>query len=100
MGKITKWSSDYPIDFELIGMVSTMKEYKMGWHLNQMGIFELAKGEDIEIEFADDKVIAISNLYAQKRISRPYICFAIGFQRKMRKEFSFFYLSSSSLITY
>ena len=65
MGKITKWTSDYPIDFELVGLVSTMKEYKLGWHLNQLGVFHLIKGEDVVIEFANEKLISISNLVSE-----------------------------------
>jgi hypothetical protein len=62
MSKQKKWEGGYPIDFELIGIVSTMKEYKLGWHLNQMEIFHLVKTDDIRIEFAEQKIIRISNL--------------------------------------
>jgi hypothetical protein len=62
MGKVTKWTTEYPIDFEMIGIVSPMKEYKLGWHLNEIGLFQLSKGDDIEITFADESVVSISNL--------------------------------------
>lgn len=65
MAKKNKWEENYEIDFELIGVVSPMKEYKLAWHLNQLGIFHLVKEDDIKIEFAEQKVIRISNLAAE-----------------------------------
>jgi hypothetical protein len=62
MGKKNKWEGDYPVDFDLIGIVSSMKEYKLGWYLNQIEIFHLVKHDDVKIEFAENKIIRISNL--------------------------------------
>ncbi len=62
MMKKNKWEGDYSIDFDLIGIVSSMKEYKLGWHLNEMEIFHLVKQDDVKIEFAEQKIIRISNL--------------------------------------
>ncbi|MFY0598024.1 MAG: IPExxxVDY family protein [Cyclobacteriaceae bacterium] len=62
MNKKSVWDEEYPIDFELIGIVSSMKEYKLAWHLNELGIFHLIKADDIKIEFSEKKVVRISNL--------------------------------------
>ena len=53
MMKKNRLASDYPFDFELIGIVSSVKEYKLAWHLNQLPEFHLIKAEDVKIEFSD-----------------------------------------------
>ncbi len=60
--KKNKLEADYPLDFELIGIVSQAKEYKLGWHLNQLPNIHLIKGKDINIDFADNHQIRVSNL--------------------------------------
>ncbi|MFY0607726.1 MAG: IPExxxVDY family protein [Cyclobacteriaceae bacterium] len=60
--KKNKLDAEYPIDFELIGIVSQAREYKLGWHLNQLPNIHLVKGEDIKIDFADNHIIRASNL--------------------------------------
>lgn len=67
------WDSEYEIDFNIIGMVSSMKEHKMGWHLNQIDLFHLVKVEDIKIEFAKSKIIRISNLAAETDFSAVHL---------------------------
>ncbi|WP_258104039.1 IPExxxVDY family protein [Marinoscillum sp. MHG1-6] len=73
MSKKNKLEGDYPIDFELIGVVSPMKEYKLGWHLNQLDLFHLVKGADIKIEFAGNKLISISNLIDETEFSSVHL---------------------------
>lgn len=62
MNRKNTWEPDFPIDFQLVGVVSPMKEYRLGWHLNQLEIFHLVKIDDIKIEFTEKKIIRISSL--------------------------------------
>lgn len=59
--KKNKLESEYEVDFELIGIVSNKKEYKLAWYLNEALDIKLVKQEDIRIEFADHTSILISN---------------------------------------
>ena len=49
------------IDFELIGIVTTVKEYKLVWHINQALGLDLTKQPDITIEFSGSNRFYISN---------------------------------------
>ncbi|MEQ9302333.1 MAG: IPExxxVDY family protein [Marinoscillum sp.] len=60
--KKNRLPSEYPFDFELIGIVSSAREYKLAWHLNQLHEFHLVKVDDIKIEFSDNKQIRVSIL--------------------------------------
>lgn len=60
--KKNRLAAVYDFDFELIGIVSTVKEYKLAWNLNQLNLFHLVKADDIKIEFTDHRQILISNL--------------------------------------
>lgn len=71
--KKNRLATEYPIDFELIGIVSSSKEYKLAWHLNQLGFFHLIKAEDIKIEFADNRLVRISNLAEETDFTRVYL---------------------------
>ncbi len=48
-------------DFDLIGLVSSAKEYKLAWSLNQNLGLKLAKSKDIAINFVGNRSIIISN---------------------------------------
>ena len=58
--KKNKLIISYEFDFELIGLISPLKEYKMAWLLNQNLKIHLVKMEDIELEFIDNNIF-ISN---------------------------------------
>lgn len=73
MKKKNRLASDYPFDFELIGIVSSVKEYKLAWHLNQLPEFHLVKAEDVKIEFSDNKLIRVSNLKDENEFRRAYL---------------------------
>ncbi|XOV90889.1 MAG: IPExxxVDY family protein [Bacteroidota bacterium] len=60
--KKTRLTAVYDFDFELIGIVSTVKEYKLAWNLNQLNLFHLVKADDIKIDFTENRQIHISNL--------------------------------------
>src|SRR5690606_8652811 len=48
-------------NLDLIGLVSSAKEYKLAWSLNQNLGLKLAKSEDLAINFVGDRSIIISN---------------------------------------
>jgi len=48
-------------DFDLFGLKTSVKEYKLAWYLNQHLCLNLAKSEDLAINFVDDRTIIISN---------------------------------------
>ncbi|WP_421877783.1 IPExxxVDY family protein [Marinoscillum sp.] len=73
MKKKNRLASDYPLDFELIGIVSSAKEYKLAWHINQLPEFHLIKDEDIKIEFSDNKLIRVSNLKDESEFRQVYL---------------------------
>ena len=51
---------DY-FDFDLIGIVSIVKEYKLVWNINKITHFHLIKAPDISIEFSGNSKILVSN---------------------------------------
>ena len=59
--KKNKLDGGYAIDFNLIGLVCNIKEYKLAWHLNKALGISLHKQNDIKIEYADRTSIIISN---------------------------------------
>ena len=59
--KKNKLTSDFDLDFELLGLVCNKKEYKLAWHINQVLGFNLVKQDDVKIEFSDRSSILISN---------------------------------------
>lgn len=52
---------DFNRDFELIGLKSPAKEYKLAWYLNRQLRLKLVKSEDLVINFAAQPAIIISN---------------------------------------
>lgn len=73
MKKKNRLASEYPLDFELIGIVSSVKEYKLAWHINQLSEFHLVKDEDIKIEFSDNKLIRVSNLKDENEFRKVFL---------------------------
>jgi hypothetical protein len=58
--KKSRLGSEGFFDFDLIGVVSTVKEYKLAWYINTLADIELEKMKDGIIEFAGSEIIAIS----------------------------------------
>jgi len=58
--KKNKLIINYEFDFELIGLISPYKEYKIAWLINHCLKVHLVKMEDIELEFIDNNIF-ISN---------------------------------------
>lgn len=73
MKKKNRLASDYPFDFELIGIVSSVKEYKLAWHINQLPDVHLIKADDVKIEFSDNKLIRVSNLKDENEFRKIYL---------------------------
>jgi hypothetical protein len=48
-------------NLDLLGLVSSVKEYKLAWSLNQNLGLKLAKSEDLAINFVEDRSMIISN---------------------------------------
>lgn len=59
MAKNRLATEDY-FDFHLVGLVYTVKEYKLVWHLNDVLGFHLEKQKDVSIEFQRNSRIAFS----------------------------------------
>lgn len=59
--KKSKLFVSYEYDFELLGITSSAKEYKLAWSINNTLHIRLLKNEDLIIDFNDGKKIIISN---------------------------------------
>ncbi len=51
---------DFEFDFDVYGIVSTFKDYKLAWHINKDLHVNLSKKKDISIQFVDGELV-ISN---------------------------------------
>ncbi len=58
--KKTKLFVEPDFDFELLGLVSPVKDYKMAWLINRELDLNLVKSEDIQIEFLSSAQLEIS----------------------------------------
>ena len=47
--------------FILLGIVSSIKEYTLAWHLNQSSVFHFSKAPDISVDMNNDFEMIISN---------------------------------------
>ncbi len=61
--KKKKLVANVDFSFALWAMVSSLKEYKMAWHLNQKLNINLVKQNDELFEFLDDVKLYISNYH-------------------------------------
>ena len=59
--KKRKLEAEFEYDFSLFGIISTLKEYKLAWLLNNILDVQLDKANDIEIEFLKSQNLIISN---------------------------------------
>ena len=58
--KKTKLFVEPTFDFELLGLVSPVKDYKMAWLINRELDLDLVKSDDIHIEFLSAPQLEIS----------------------------------------
>lgn len=66
---------EYEYDFDLFGLISPSKDYKLAWLINQQLGIHLVKEDDIRISFLNDEELVISNYlfeteHAQLRLLR------------------------------
>ena len=54
---------EYTLDFSLIAIVSSMKDYRLCWHLNHIFDIHLARLPDMEINRAKQKKLCRFNLF-------------------------------------
>lgn len=59
--KKNKLIVDYGYDFELLGIISPVKDYKIAWAINTALNIKFKKNNDLKIEFINDKQLIISN---------------------------------------
>ncbi|MFT5642107.1 MAG: hypothetical protein ACI9A7_002215 [Cyclobacteriaceae bacterium] len=71
--KHTTLKTDYYYDFDLLGLVAPIKEYKVGWLLNSIEGLDLSKEEDIKIELSNDFILRISNLQEETEFRKAYL---------------------------
>lgn len=50
-------------DFELLGLVSPVKDYKMAWLINQDLGLDLVRADDVQIEFLSSPRLEISQFF-------------------------------------
>ena len=60
-------------DFDLIGVTSAVKEYKLAWILNQCDSCDFVKSADIQIDFINLKNITISNFSFETEHTRVHL---------------------------
>jgi hypothetical protein len=59
--KKSKLIADFEYDFALWGIISSLKEYKLAWHINKSFGIRLVKDDDINLEFISKDDLIISN---------------------------------------
>ncbi len=68
--KKNKLDVSFHFDFDLLGIISTVKEYKLAWHINRVMGIHLIKSDDLEIEFLNQQTLIISNFVYETEISQ------------------------------
>ena len=58
--KNNKLIVDFDYSFKMIGIISSAKEYKLAWSINQLLKIHLIKAEDINLQFQNDCNILVS----------------------------------------
>lgn len=57
---------EYDYEFQLIGLISDVKEYKLAWLVNRLMGINLKKAKDLEFLFTGNKVLLISNFVVEE----------------------------------
>lgn len=57
---------EHQYDFELLGIVAPIKEYKMAWVVNHSLNSKLVKSDDFELELLNQPLLVISNFVEEK----------------------------------
>jgi len=71
--KSNKLIVDFDYSFKMLGIISSAKEYKLAWNINQLLKIHLIKAEDINLQFQKDCNILVSTYlyfteYSQVRL--------------------------------
>lgn len=61
--KKTKLFIEPTFDFELLGLVSPVKDYKMAWLINRDLDLDLVRADDIQIEFLSSPKLEIAQFF-------------------------------------
>ncbi|MFC0261818.1 IPExxxVDY family protein [Fontibacter flavus] len=64
--KKTRLLIEHQYDFDLLGLVAPVKDYKMAWLLNHTLGIHLIKANDFELEFVNQPLLKISQYMDQK----------------------------------
>ncbi len=59
------FNNSYEIDYNLIGIVSNLKEYRLAWILNNIFYFDLLKAKNLRIKKNKSNIIEVSNYFYQ-----------------------------------
>lgn len=60
---------EYDYDFEIIGLITSLKGHKLAWMINNALKIELSKEEDINIDFLNEGQLVIINYIYQTEYS-------------------------------
>src|SRR5436190_16147971 len=52
---------EYEYDFDVLAIISSVKDYKMAWAINKLLDINLCKTEDISLDFVRDDRLLLSN---------------------------------------
>ena len=61
--KKAKLVIEHTFDFELLGLVSPLKDYKLAWLINKTLDLNLVRKKDLELEFISSMKLEISNYF-------------------------------------
>ena len=68
--KKTKLIIDYEFDFELLGLISSAKGYKLAWEINQVLSIQLVKQPDLVVGFKNNEEKSFSFYAYQTQLNR------------------------------
>jgi hypothetical protein len=68
--KKTKLIIDYEFDFELLGLISSAKGYKLAWEINQVLNIQLVKQPDLVVGFKNNEEKSFSFYSYQTQLNR------------------------------
>lgn len=67
--KKNKLNIDYFFEFRLYGLITTLKDYKLAWHINHSLDVHLVKSDDLILDFYDKEDLTISNFFFETQTS-------------------------------
>jgi hypothetical protein len=64
--KKNKLLVESPFDFDLLGLIAPLKDYKVAWMINRCLGLELKKAKDFQMEFINKPTLVISQFMLEK----------------------------------